>query len=130
MILNLACSSCSVPAGGANKVYRTVAGEKGELKNLQVVLQRSPMARQKLHRKATQESYSAKRNLDFDANLAPSGSLDQCSSSRSFDRGSRKPSRNTKGAPRADPESEESGYEKDKEVGSPGVYSWLDMSRL
>ncbi|XP_078358086.1 uncharacterized protein LOC144642868 isoform X2 [Oculina patagonica] len=122
-------SGRSVPAPGTEStVYRTLTGERGELKNLKVVLQRSPIAKQKLLRKATEETNSAKRNLDFEKNSRPSGSLDQYRSSRRFDQGARKPSRNTRAALRTESESEESGYEKAKEESSSEVYSWIDKS--
>ena len=82
-------------------MYRTLTGERGELKNLKVVLQRSPIAKQKLLRKAAKEAASAKRNLDFEQNSRPSQSLDQ---------GARKLDRNTRAARTTKPESEESGY--------------------
>jgi len=111
-------------------VYRTLTGERGELKNLKVVLQRSPVAKQKLLRKATQETESAKRSLAFEKDSRPSGSLDQCRSSGSSDQDSRKPSRNTRAALRTESESEESGYVREKEESSSAeVYSWLDASR-
>ena len=121
---------CSVPARDTEPtVYRTLTGERGELKNLKVVLQRSPIAKQKLLRKATQETDSAKRTLDFDKNSRSFGSLDQYQSSRSFDQGARKPGRNTRAALRTESESEVSGYEREKDEGSLEVYSWLDTSR-
>ncbi|PFX19601.1 uncharacterized protein LOC111337960 isoform X2 [Stylophora pistillata] len=118
----------SVPAGGVNTVYRTLSGERGELKDLRVVLQRSPLARQILQQKDTPTSDSGKRNLDFETRSAASGSPNQHSSSRSFDRGPRKPSRNTKGASRAESESNENGYGKNERDGSPSVHNWLETS--
>lgn len=102
------------------------------MKDLRVVLQRSPLARQKLLQKdtSTSDSASAKRNLDFETSCATSGIFDQHGSSRSFDRGSRKPSRDTKGASRAESESEETVYEKNERETSPSVLNWLETSRF
>ena len=97
---------------------------------MKVVLQSSPIAKQKLLRKATQETDSGKRSLAFEKALRPSGIPDQYRSSRSSDQDSRKPSRNTRAALRTESESEESGYVREKEESSSTeVYSWLDASR-
>jgi len=94
------------------------------------VLERSPVVKQKLLQKATQEAESVKRSLAFEKDSRPSGSLDRCRSSRSSDQDSRKPSRNTRAALRTESESEESGHVREKEESSSAeVYSWLDASR-
>lgn len=101
---------------------------------MKIVLQRSPLAKEKLPRKANQATDSAKRNLDFTTDIRPSESLDQyvrplASGSRSFDQGSRTHGRRNRAALRTETEGEYSGYENSEEGNSSQVYSWLDSSR-
>ena len=98
------------------------------------MLQRSPLAREKLRQKANQPTDSAKRNLDFEKTVRSSRSLDQyvrplAGSSGSFDQGLRKVGTNTRAALRTESEGERSGYENEKEEDSSQVYSWLDSAR-
>lgn len=106
---------------------------KPKLKNLKVVLERSPLAKEKLLQRAIRQTDSAKKNLDFEENLKSSVIPDRyvrplASSSRSFNQDSRTRGGKKGAAVRSDSESELSVYEHRKEDEGSSAYSWIDST--
>lgn len=115
---------------GPCAIYRTLSGERGQLKNLKVFLQRSPLAERKILEKANQPPESGKKNLDFEKNVSPSGQTGKIGKFKGFHQssaeGARKHTRTTRAAVRTESESERSGYEREVDE---EVCSGLDSSR-
>ena len=102
---------------------------------MKVVLERSPLAKEKLLQRAIRQTDSAKKNLDFEENLKSSVIPDRyvrplASSSRSFNQDSRTRGGKKGAAVRSDSESELSVYEHRKEDEGSSAYSWIDSTRF
>ncbi|XP_044173232.1 uncharacterized protein LOC114961056 isoform X2 [Acropora millepora] len=103
---------------------------KPKLKTLKVVLERSPLVKDKLLERATQQIDLAKRNLDFNSSGKPDRNVRLlASSSRSLNQGSRTRGGKEGAAIRSDSGSETTGTQPQNDAEGSSGHSWLDPTR-
>lgn len=98
---------------------------------MKVVLERSPLVKDKLLERATQQIDLAKRNLDFNSSGKPDRNVRLlASSSRSLNQGSRTRGGKEGAAIRSDSGSETTGTQPQNDAEGSSGHSWLDPTRF
>lgn len=98
---------------------------------MKVVLERSPLVKDKLIERATQQIDLAKRNLDFNSSGKPDRNVRLlASSSRSLNQGSRTRGGKEGAALRSDSGSESTGTQSQIDAEGSSGHSWLDPTRF